>query len=958
MMKYLLLSFLFISLIGNAQTTDLLISEYGEGAGGSKKYIEIYNGTGASIDLSDYQLWKNANGSAWSGTLTLAGTLADGSAYTIANNNTDVIGADLYNTFISFNGNDAVGLAKFDGAVFNLIDVFGESDINPGTGWEVAGVTNATVDKIIIRKAAVCSPNTDWTASRGTNTTDSEWTVSSFTYNNTSQTTNLGAHTNTCLSTCDTYSTPSISACETYTSPSGLYTWTTSDTYNDTIPNTALCDSIITIDLTIYQPDAVSASASICTGQTYTFGTQTLDDTDAGVHTEVFSNMNTCDSTVTLTLSVVTGYTESATATICEGETYVFGTQNLTSEAGNPYTESFTSIGGCDSTVTLTLTVNSRTYETITLTECDSYISPSGNYTWTASNTYNDTIPNAMMCDSVITINLTINSSSSASITESVCGSYDFLGTTLNASGIYVDTISNSMMCDSIITLTLDVTPIPNAPNTSADSSYCENDVLADMSATSASNFGELIIAGIADGPLPGGLPKAVEFYAIQDISDLSVFGFGSASNGGGTDGEEFTFPSISLTAGDHYFVSMDSVNFNSFYGFYPNTTEGTASNNNGDDAIELFKNGVVIDVFGEIDVDGTGTPWEYLDGWAYRNSNSFPNGGVFNISEWTFSGTNQLEGGATNASCAVPFPIGTMSVTLPTSSFSWYSDATLMTLIGSSQSQTPTTVNGATNYYVTETFTGATSCESTASMISITINSNPTGVTFATLDDICENASSYVLIEGTPSGGVYSGTGVTAGSFNPATAGTGQTTLTYTYTDGNNCSADATQMITVNATPTVSLAAFSTVCVYDPSFALTGGTPAGGTYSGPGVTAGNFDPVTAGNGTHTISYTYTDGNNCEGSATNTITVDGCAGIDETNVIGLTIYPNPTNGMITIQFEGKEADIAIVDLAGKTVNRVTIQSNETIDMSDLNAGTYFVNVDVNGSISTERVIVK
>ena len=762
----------------------------------------------------------------------------------------------------------------------------------------------------------------------------------------------------TLASGCDTYSSLSISACETYTSPSGLYTWTTSDTYNDTIPNAALCDSIITVDLTLNQPQTVSASASICTGQTYTFGSQTLTDADAGPHTEVFQDINMCDSTVNLTLSVVTGYTETATATICEGETYVFGMQNLTAETGNPYVESFTSIGGCDSTVTLTLTVNPRTYETITISECDSYTSPSGNYTWTVSNTYNDTIPNAMMCDSVITINLTINNSTSASISESVCGSYDFLGTTLTSSGVYTQTVPNAMMCDSVITLTLEITPQPNTPANSGDVTYCENDVLSDMTAMSDTQFGEFIIAGIADGPLPGGLPKVVEFYAIQDIVDLSVFGFGSASNGGGTDGEEFTFPAISLNAGDHYYVSTDSVNFNSFFGFDPNTTEVTASNNNGDDAIELFKNGTVIDVFGEIDVDGTGTPWEYLDGWAYRNSNSTPNGGVFIISEWTFSGTNALEGGITNATCTTPYPAGTMSVILPTSSYNWYSDATLMTLIGTSATQAPIAVNGATTYYVTETFTGATTCESGASMVTITINANPTGVTFATLSDICENASNYTLVEGSPAGGVYSGTGVTAGVFNPTTAGPGQTTLTYTYTDGNNCSADATQTISVDAAPTVNLAAFSTVCVYNPSMALTGGTPSGGTYSGPGVTGGNFDPATAGNGTHTITYTYTDGNNCEGSATNTITVDGCASIDETNVVGLAIYPNPTRGIITIQFDGKLANVSVVDLTGKVVSKTSIQSTETIDMSNLNAGTYFVNVEVNGSITTERVIVK
>lgn len=951
-MKYLLLSFLFISIIGNAQTTDLLISEYGEGAGGNKKYIEIYNGTGIDVDLSNYSLWKTANGGSWIvTTLDLSGTLSNGSTYVVANNATDVLGADLYNTFINFNGNDAIGLAK-SGV---LIDALGEDNGGTSLNWPVAGVSSGMVDKILIRKSSVCSPNTNWSTSRGTNTTDSEWIIAVDPYNNTNQTTDLGMHTNNCTTTCATTSTISPSACVNYISPSGNYTWTTSNTYKDTIQNAAMCDSIITINLTINQPETVNTTASICIGQTYTFGTQTLTDADAGTHTEVFTRTGgLCDSTVNLTLTVVSNYNETATATICEGETYVFGNQNLT--ASGPYLETFKSIGNCDSIVNLTLTVIPRTYNTITISECNSYTSPSGNYTWTTSNTYNDTILNAANCDSVITINLTIKNSTSASISESVCGSYDFLGNNLTASGVYIDTIPNAVNCDSIITLTLNVTPIPGAPSVSSDASYCENETLDDMTAMGM-EFGELIISGVADGPLSGGTPKVVEFYAIQDIADLSIYGFGSANNGGGTDGEEFTFPSLSLTAGDYYYVSLDSTNFFDFFGFYPNYTEGTASNVNGDDAIELFKNGVVIDVFGDINIDGTGTPWDYLDGWAYRNNNSLPNAGIFNIAEWTFSGVNGLENGITNTTCDVPYPNGTLSVTLPTSTITWYSDATLLNSIGTGNTQTPSNTIGATDYFVTETINGGTSCEGVASKVTITINANPT-VTFSTLSDICENASDYTLVEGAPAGGTYSGNGVNSGVFSPSTVGAGSETLTYTYTDGNNCTASATQSITINPEPTVTFGALASVCDYNPSLVLTGGLPTGGTYLGTGVTAGSFDPATAGIGTHTITYSYTDGNGCEGSATSTIIVDGCASIDETNTIGLSIFPNPTNGLITIQFEGNSANINIVDITGKTISTSTIQSNESVDLSSLNAGTYFISVEVDGRTSTERIIVK
>ena len=66
---------------------------------------------------------------------------------------------------------------------------------------------------------------------------------------------------------------------------------------------------------------------------------------------------------------------------------------------------------------------------------------------------------------------------------------------------------------------------------------------------TGSASAQDLVISGVIDGDLSGGLPKAIEFYAINAIPDLSIYGFGSANNGGGTDGEEFTFDAMALTA-------------------------------------------------------------------------------------------------------------------------------------------------------------------------------------------------------------------------------------------------------------------------------------------------------------------------------------------------------------------------------------------------------------------------
>ncbi|PTX57616.1 putative extracellular nuclease [Litoreibacter ponti] len=166
-----------------------------------------------------------------------------------------------------------------------------------------------------------------------------------------------------------------------------------------------------------------------------------------------------------------------------------------------------------------------------------------------------------------------------------------------------------------------------------------------------------LIITGVLDGPLPGGLPKAIEILVAADVSDLSVFGVGAANNGGGTDGQEFTFPAQAAAAGTYLYIGTESDAFESFLGFAPDFTSSVASIN-GDDAIELFENGTVIDTFGEISVDGTGQPWEYLDGWASRNPGTTASP-TFDISQWTFSGPNALDGATTNSAATTPFPAG-----------------------------------------------------------------------------------------------------------------------------------------------------------------------------------------------------------------------------------------------------------------------------------------------------------
>ena len=172
-----------------------------------------------------------------------------------------------------------------------------------------------------------------------------------------------------------------------------------------------------------------------------------------------------------------------------------------------------------------------------------------------------------------------------------------------------------------------------------------------------------LIITGVFDAK-NGSSPKGVEMYVKNNIDDLSLYGVGSANNGGGTDGQEFTFPAVSATAGQFIYLvgTNQSTQFNTFFGFTPDYESG-AMFINGDDAIELFENGVVIDIHGDINVDGTGEPWDTVDSWGYRVDGTGPDGSSFVLANWTFGGSAELDG-ATNSESTSPFPIGTYSNT------------------------------------------------------------------------------------------------------------------------------------------------------------------------------------------------------------------------------------------------------------------------------------------------------
>lgn len=183
---YVLILTFTISSLSFGQITDVYISMFGEGSS-NNKFMEIYNGTDADVDLSQYSISSCSNGCDIADqfdypdnvSFEVGTIIAAGDVYVIAHGSADpLIVADQTFNFLS-NGDDfmALTLAGATADSYTIIDALGDMGGDPGSGWEIAGVTNGTQNHTLVRKSTVCGPNPTPLGSFGTNAEDSEWLV-------------------------------------------------------------------------------------------------------------------------------------------------------------------------------------------------------------------------------------------------------------------------------------------------------------------------------------------------------------------------------------------------------------------------------------------------------------------------------------------------------------------------------------------------------------------------------------------------------------------------------------------------------------------------------------------------------------------------------------------------------------------------------------------------------------
>ena len=240
------------------------------------------------------------------------------------------------------------------------------------------------------------------------------------------------------------------------------YTWIDGNTYTSsnntatvTLVNDAGCDSVVTLDLTILNSNTGVDVQSHCDSYTWIDGNTYTSSNNTATHT--LTNAAGCDSIITLNLTIL-NTSGVDIQSHCDSYTWIDG--NTYTSSNNTATVTLVNDAGCDSVVTLDLTILNSTTGVDVQIHCDSYTWIDGNTYTSSNNTATVTLVNDAGCDSVVTLDLTILNSTTGVDVQSHCDSYTWIdgNTYTSSNNTATVTLVNDAGCDSVITLNLIIT--------------------------------------------------------------------------------------------------------------------------------------------------------------------------------------------------------------------------------------------------------------------------------------------------------------------------------------------------------------------------------------------------------------------------------------------------------------------------------------------------------------------
>lgn len=771
------------------------------------------------------------------------------------------------------------------------------------------------------------------------------------------------------------------------------------------------CTSTGTRTITVNPSPTVTVSAGlpvICSGgsttltgggaSTYNWnpgnlngGTVTVSPTVTTTYTATGTAANGCTGTQTFTITVNTTPTVSTTAsttTICAGSSTTITATGATSYtwmpgslSGSPVTVSPTvtttytvtgTTGGCSGTSTRVITVNPA--PTLTVTPTAASICLGGTTSLAASATANHTYSWSP------TAGLSAPTSATTNASPTVTTTYVITKT------------RTSTGCSVTGTAVVTVNPSPTVTATPSSTSICTGNTVT-ITGGGASTYAWM----------PGSLSGTTITVTPASTTTYTVTGTG-ANGCTGTQTVTITVgsqPTITASSASTSICNGSSTTLNgsggTTYTWMPGSLSGssvvvnpaatttyTVTGSNGPGCSNTATIAVTVNSLPTVSASASSST-------VCAGSSTTLTGSGASTYAWmpgSLSGTSVTDAPAATTTYTVTGTdangcsnTSTVSVTvnsLPTVSASASAPAICegdaVTLTGS----------GATTYnWMPGSLSGATVTDSPVSSVTYTVNgtdangcsnSSTVNVTVNTLPIVTASSSSSV----TCTGALITLTGNGASTYNwmpGSLSGTtvndvpaSSTTYTVTGTDANGCSNTGTVSITVNNLPVVSVVlATDTFCDIDGPTALSGGSPAGGNYSGPGVSGNSFDASAVGVGTYTITYSFTDVNGCSDSAAQSVVVDICSGVtspDGTTLI--TVVPNPSSGNFTLSFAVVGSDDYVLEIHNafgqivytEQLNGFSGQYRKDVTLEEFGAGMYTIRLRSAHSESVIRIITQ
>lgn len=237
--------------------------------------------------------------------------------------------------------------------------------------------------------------------------------------------------------------------------------YTQTGTYVDTFSGANGCDSIQILELTVNETVSTTLNQSICEGSSY------LGYTTSGTYIDTVINSNGCDSIITLNLTVNPTLTAATTMVKCDNEMpFIWNGQSISTAGTGIATFTTASlITGCDSITTLNVIINPTVTSELYDTVCSNQTPYDFNgQSLSSGGTYYDTLQTVLGCDSAITLFLTINPVMQSEVFDTICSGQSYTlpsGITVSEGGTYTSTfVAQLSGCDSIVTTQLFMNPI------------------------------------------------------------------------------------------------------------------------------------------------------------------------------------------------------------------------------------------------------------------------------------------------------------------------------------------------------------------------------------------------------------------------------------------------------------------------------------------------------------------